>query len=133
MDTYGTFLRQKRERLKSLPAPQVAVSYYTGGDLYMFDDFQVSRPPGSRRPPCGSLYDVFVNICDDEGEHVKTMQACQDYASVGELVASPHAVAVDRGDTPSDDTEKRKLWISWAESINAVDLDARADDTGDFE
>ena len=36
------------------------------------------RPP--RRPPCNTLYDVFVNIRDDEAEHVVTMKACADDA-----------------------------------------------------
>jgi ubiquinol oxidase len=27
---------------------------------------------------CSNLYDVFINIRDDELEHVKTMVACQD-------------------------------------------------------
>lgn len=38
---------------------------------------QTSREPGSRRPDANTLYDVFCNIRDDEGEHVKTMSACQ--------------------------------------------------------
>lgn len=29
---------------------------------------------GTRRPACGTLYDVFCAIRDDEVEHVKTMQ-----------------------------------------------------------
>jgi len=36
------------------------------------------RPP--RRPPCDTLYDVFINIRDDEAEHVVTMKACADDA-----------------------------------------------------
>jgi hypothetical protein len=36
------------------------------------------RPP--RRPPCDNLYDVFINIRDDEAEHVMTMKACADDA-----------------------------------------------------
>jgi ubiquinol oxidase len=36
------------------------------------------RPP--RRPPCNNLYDVFINIRDDEAEHVVTMKACADDA-----------------------------------------------------
>lgn len=36
------------------------------------------------------MADVFVNICEDEGEHVKTMRACQDYALLGTVVESPH-------------------------------------------
>ena len=90
VDTYGAFLIENKEALKLLPAPAVAVTYYSGSDLYEFDEFQVSRPPGSRRPPCSNLYDVFANIRDDEGEHVNTMQACQKYAEDGPVVASPH-------------------------------------------
>jgi hypothetical protein len=79
------------------------------------------------------LYDVFTNICEDEGEHVKTMQACQDYARVGALVVSPHATAVEKGKTAgsADEEQRRKRWSEWAESFQ--DLDARADDSGDFD
>lgn len=41
VDTYGEFLDENADRLKSLKAPDVAVSYYTGSDLYQFDEFQV--------------------------------------------------------------------------------------------
>ncbi|CAL1412894.1 unnamed protein product [Linum trigynum] len=74
-----------------MPAPEVAVRYYTGGDLYLFDEFQTSRVPNSRRPRIGSLYDTFVNIREDEGEHCKTMKACQ---TPGNL-RSPHSYAAD--------------------------------------
>lgn len=136
VDTYGTFLKENKNRLQELPAPEVAKSYYTSADLYMFDEFQVSRPPGTRRPPCDNLYDVFSNICDDEGEHVKTMQACQDYAEVGSLVVSPHTTAIKEGkslESVQETEEKRKKWLEWAETFQHLDLDARADDSGDFE
>ena len=42
MSSYGEFLKANEVILKSLPAPNVAASYYTGEDLYAFDDFQVS-------------------------------------------------------------------------------------------
>ena len=38
-----------------------------------------------------TLYDVFMNIRDDEAEHCKTMKACQ---SPGNL-RSPHSLAED--------------------------------------
>lgn len=65
-----------------MPAPEVAVNYYTGGDLYLFgkpfifmthvvygwenqifdtfqshfpDEFQTSRVPNTRRPKIGML------------------------------------------------------------------------------
>ena len=76
------------EELKKLPAPEVAVKYYTGGDFYLFgkfssykllfhllryylgydissvfyvDEFQTARTPNSRRPKIGNVisFDVF--------------------------------------------------------------------------
>lgn len=76
--------------MKKLPAPGVAVKYYKGNDLYLFDDFQAERQPGTRRPPCDNLYDVFSNIRDDEWEHVSTMRACQEFAEGRGAVLSPH-------------------------------------------
>lgn len=35
--------------------------------------------------PSPSLLQVFCNIRDDEGEHVKTMKACQDTSVMQEL------------------------------------------------
>eukprot|EP00629_Pelagomonadales_sp_RCC1024_P015420 CAMPEP_0119268822 /NCGR_PEP_ID=MMETSP1329-20130426/6468_1 /TAXON_ID=114041 /ORGANISM="Genus nov. species nov., Strain RCC1024" /LENGTH=356 /DNA_ID=CAMNT_0007268805 /DNA_START=185 /DNA_END=1252 /DNA_ORIENTATION=+ len=107
VDTYGTFVRENRDRLAALPAPDVARAYYTEGDLYWFDDFQVGTEPGARRPVCETLLDVFANICEDEGEHVKTMRACQDYALVGARVVSPHLQSGDR-----------KRWKKWASDVN---------------
>ncbi len=52
----------------------------------------MAREPGTRRPVCATLYDVFFNICEDEAEHVSTMKACQQYAVDGPAskVESPH-------------------------------------------
>ncbi|KAF8030258.1 hypothetical protein BT93_E2645 [Corymbia citriodora subsp. variegata] len=85
--TYDKFLKAQGEELKKLPAPEVAVKYYTGDDLYLFDEFQTSRPPESRRPKIENLYDVFLNIRDDEAEHCKTMKACQTHG----MLRSPHS------------------------------------------
>ncbi|MGI0493983.1 alternative oxidase [Alkalinema pantanalense CENA528] len=75
--TYDHYLKDCETELKAAPAPQVAISYYRDGDLYMFDEFQTGYKPAERRPSVDNLYDVFVNIRDDESEHVKTMVACQ--------------------------------------------------------
>jgi ubiquinol oxidase len=87
VDTYAQFVDENEALLKTLPPPPVALNYYLNEDLYMFDEFQTSRAPESRRPKVENLYDVFCNIRDDESEHVKTMWACQqlDYR-----VTSPH-------------------------------------------
>ncbi|MGF1498523.1 MAG: alternative oxidase [Elainellaceae cyanobacterium] len=76
-ETYAKFAAAHAADLKTQPAPPVAIRYYRDGDLYMFDEFQTSQPPETRRPVIETLYDVFVAIRDDEMEHVKTMVACQ--------------------------------------------------------
>ncbi|KAL1826269.1 ubiquinol oxidase 4, chloroplastic/chromoplastic [Daucus carota subsp. sativus] len=86
-ETYDKFINAKGEDLKKLPASKVAIKYYTEGDMYLFDEFQTSRAPNTRRPVIDNLYDVFVNIRDDEAEHCKTMKACQ---TPGNL-RSPHS------------------------------------------
>ncbi len=78
VDTYGEFVDANADALRALPAPRISRLYYNGPDLFLFDEFQTSRPRGSRRPPCETLLDVFTNIRDDEAEHVATMAACQD-------------------------------------------------------
>eukprot|EP00595_Chromulina_sp_UTEXLB2642_P002273 CAMPEP_0196763520 /NCGR_PEP_ID=MMETSP1095-20130614/4243_1 /TAXON_ID=96789 ORGANISM="Chromulina nebulosa, Strain UTEXLB2642" /NCGR_SAMPLE_ID=MMETSP1095 /ASSEMBLY_ACC=CAM_ASM_000446 /LENGTH=173 /DNA_ID=CAMNT_0042116903 /DNA_START=661 /DNA_END=1182 /DNA_ORIENTATION=- len=117
VDTYGEFLVQNKDMLLKIPAPAVAISYYTGGDLYEFDEFQVDRPPGSRRPPCDNLYDVFQNIKDDEAEHVSTMRACQNYATLGKLVVSPH-VRFESKDEAEKISIDRQKWKEWADEID---------------
>lgn len=87
--TYNAFLHAHAEELKGQPAPQIAINYYRDGDLYMFDEFQSARVPEERRPAVDNLYDVFINIRDDEMEHVKTMVACQALETQANL--SPHS------------------------------------------
>lgn len=85
--TYDKFLELQGEELKKLPAPQIAIQYYMNEDLYLFDEFQTARIPNTRRPKIENLYDVFVNIREDEGEHCKTMKACQTHGNL----RSPHS------------------------------------------
>ncbi len=89
--TYSEFLVTNGAQLKTQPAPPIAIDYYTKGDLYMFDEFQTARKPEERRPVIKTLYDTFVNIRDDEGEHVKTMIACQS-PEAQKTFKSPHSV-----------------------------------------
>eukprot|EP00955_Chlamydomonas_euryale_P107134 365747-Chlamydomonas_euryale.AAC.11 len=85
VDTYGEFVDANPSILRELPPPVVAAQYYSSNDLYLFEEFQTSEEGARRRPKCSNLYDVFSNIRDDEGEHVKTMRACQDMTVVNEL------------------------------------------------
>jgi len=89
--TYATFLQENEAELKAQPAPQVAIHYYRDGDLYLFDEFQTGVVPESRRPVVDNLYDVFVNIRDDEDQHVKTMIACQK-TDAQNTFQSPHSL-----------------------------------------
>lgn len=85
MDTYAVFVKQNKELLATIPPPRVALDYYLNQDLYLFDEFQQGDRAKPRRPTCNNLYDVFVNIRDDESEHVKTMGACQDESIAAKL------------------------------------------------
>lgn len=88
--TYDNFVKENEAELKGLPAPEVAIRYYQEGDLYLFDEFQTSRPPQERRPKIDNLYDVFMAMRDDELEHVKTMIACQ-HPDAQKTFQSPHS------------------------------------------
>jgi ubiquinol oxidase len=91
-NSYNKYLTENADKLKAQPAPQIAIQYYRDGDLYMFDEFQTGQIPEHRRPSVNNLYDVFVNIRDDEQEHVKTMVACQK-TNAQLTFKSPHAQA----------------------------------------
>mmetsp|Transcript_88624 Transcript_88624/g.228574 ORF Transcript_88624/g.228574 Transcript_88624/m.228574 type:complete len:687 (-) Transcript_88624:51-2111(-) len=122
VDTYGEFRDANEELLKSLPPPPVAVEYYRAGDFYLFDKFQtaLSAMGKIRRPPCSTLYDVFSNICDDEEQHVLTMEACEAWVAGGEpavplgfnlLSVEDYEKEVTRTD------EGRAAWIAWGEEV----------------
>lgn len=59
--TYDEFLKQN-ERLLNIQKPTITASTY-------YDDVK-------------NMYDVFTNIRNDEGDHVKTMQDCQNFLEV---------------------------------------------------
>ena len=84
VDTYGQFLDENEELLKSLPPSLAATEYYVVGVTDpMFGEYQTSalayngevRKPGTNMR---TLYDVFHAIRSDEGDHVGTMKACLD-------------------------------------------------------
>lgn len=90
--TYDTYLTTHEAALKAEPAPQIAINYYRDGDLYMFEEMQTTTQSNFRCPKVENLYDVFMNIRDDEREHVKTMIACQQ-PEAQLTFKSPHTVA----------------------------------------
>ena len=56
-------MQANKELLKELPPPLVALEYYKGGDLYMFDDFQTTSRPDPRRPGCKCGQCLDIRIC----------------------------------------------------------------------
>jgi len=78
-NTYNGFLRDYGEMLKKEPVPEIAHKYYERDNPFLFDlfctvkDKNVDGSYSARRPRLNSLYDVFVNIRDDEKEHWKTL------------------------------------------------------------
>jgi len=79
-NTYDKFLGEHEARLKGLPVPEIARKYYERDNPFLFDLFcTVPEADGetgefsARRPKLESLYDVFVNVRNDEREHWKTL------------------------------------------------------------
>lgn len=78
-DTYNGFLTNHGDMLKKMPVPEIAQKYYVEDNPFLFDLFCTVKDKddegnfSARRPKLESLYDVFVNIRDDEREHWKTL------------------------------------------------------------
>ncbi|KAL7556972.1 hypothetical protein ACA910_018260 [Epithemia clementina (nom. ined.)] len=78
-ETYDNFLTEHADMLKSKPVPEIAYKYYVQDNPFLFDLFCTVKERdaqgnfSNRRPQLESLYDVFVNIRDDEKEHWKTL------------------------------------------------------------
>ena len=80
VSTYRQFLIENGDTLKQLPAPKIAIEYYKNDDPYLFNmDSALVRGASNeapRAPPCDTLYDVFVNILEDEWVRALLVQAC---------------------------------------------------------
>ena len=90
--TYNAFCIANRQILKKIPAPNVARQYYlcTGTeDRFLFDRFHVNDHQKARSTKCDNLLDTFVNIRDDEREHVQAMGACESWSGGDESYDGP--------------------------------------------
>jgi ubiquinol oxidase len=78
-NTYSKYLKEHEAMLKSLPVPPIARKYYVDDNPFLFDLFCTVKDKddqgnfSTRRPVLNTLYDVFVNVRDDEKEHWKTL------------------------------------------------------------
>ena len=65
--------------LTGKPVPDIARKYYVEDNPFLFDlfctvkDLDEDGKFSARRPKLETLYDVFVNVRDDEREHWKTL------------------------------------------------------------
>jgi ubiquinol oxidase len=109
--TYDDYLNAHEAELKAQPAPQVAIDYYRGGDLYMFEEVQTATGGIFRHPQVDNLYDVFINIREDECAHVKTMEALQE-PEARQRFRSPHTVFVATKVLPNVEAETNILELS---------------------
>jgi len=99
-NTYNKFLTEHAEMLKGAPVPEIARKYYERDNPFLFDLFCTVPEAdkegqfSARRPKLESLYDVFVNVRNDEREHWKTLcnlVQFDDMQGVGALVQSTEA------------------------------------------
>lgn len=78
-NTYDKYLTEHETMLKSKPIPAIATKYYVNDNPFLFDLFCTVKDKdeqgrySARRPVLNSLYDVFVNVRNDEREHWKTL------------------------------------------------------------
>ena len=96
-NTYDKFLSTNEDTLRKMPVPAIARKYYEEENPFMFDLFctvkEAKGEPSSlaSRPKLESLYDVFVNVRNDEREHWKTLcnlVQYEDMRGVGQVVSS---------------------------------------------
>ena len=87
------------EKLKTMPVPDIAREYYQKQDPYLFDKFCTVKDGtdemSKRRPELNNLYDVFVNVRDDEKEHWKTLCNLVQFDSMegqGNVIKSTAAI-----------------------------------------
>ena len=78
-ETYDNYLTEHKEMLQKMPVPAIAQKYYIDDNPFLFDLFCTVKNKdqdgmfSDRRPTLESLYDVFVNVRNDEKEHWKTL------------------------------------------------------------
>jgi ubiquinol oxidase len=78
-NTYNKYLTEHEAMLKKMPVPEIAKKYYVEDNPFLFDLFCTVKDKdengqfSTRRPRLETLYDVFVNVRDDEKEHWKTL------------------------------------------------------------
>ncbi|GMI00486.1 hypothetical protein TrST_g13385 [Triparma strigata] len=115
-NTYDGFLKKNEAKLKTLPVPDIARKYYEEDNPFLFDLFctvpETDEETGQfskRRPKLNSLYDVFVNVRNDEREHWKTLCNLVQYEDMKGPPGGVVGSKVIGTQLDEDLREKRKL------------------------
>lgn len=107
-NTYDKFLAVNEAKLKQMPVPPIARKYYEEENPFLFDLFCTVKDEGEEasligaRPKLESLYDVFVNVRNDEREHWKTLCNLVQFDSMqgfGGVVVSTKARPAETAET----------------------------------
>ena len=115
VDTYGQFVDENAEKLRSMPVPEVAHVYFEDF-LFYFQEFQVTGEQRGR-PNLESLYDVFVNILADEREHSSAMEACARYVEKGDPVVYNGKEVFSRPQSLElREMNRQKFWRDWQQT-----------------
>jgi len=117
VDTYEQFIEENKHRLELLPVPKVAYTYFDDY-LFYFQEIQISSSPQRQRPQLNSLYDVFMNILEDEKEHSAAMEACAMYVDKGVPVVFNGKKVVARARNLKMKERRQRFWKDWNKSNN---------------
>ena len=82
-ETYDAFLAERADELRARPVPDVARRYYEAEDAALWS-LVCAEGCAALRPRLESLYDVFVNVRDDERAHWGTLCALVQYDALEE-------------------------------------------------
>ncbi|GMI21476.1 hypothetical protein TrCOL_g3136 [Triparma columacea] len=110
-NTYDTFVTKNEEYLKTQPVPDIARKYYERDNPFLFDLFctvpecdDTGERFSQSRPKLTNLYDVFVNVRNDEREHWKTL--C-NLVQFDDMKGPPGGVTGKVQGTKADEEAKR--------------------------
>ena len=132
--SYSQFLVENKEKLLAIPAPEIAVKYYSSNKLYLFDNYnkhteynndcltnnvnENNHENDNGIVECNNLYDVFSNIKKDEIQHVITMKECQKFINNESKKLTKNDEIIDINDKNQN---KLLKWNEWIESIEKND------------
>lgn len=121
VDTYGTFVRMNRERLRKLPAPTIARRYYKEDGTCLTTLKRISLAAVvHRKKLCWMSLRTFAKM---KRSTSRRCRLARSMARNGRKVVSPHSAEY----TESENELKRAVWEEWAEDFNKNNGEFRND------